>query len=624
MISKAVDSPLWVTNSRISQMLLLIMLIIGPLSVELCAQQLRSSFAIDTAKTQVFPYDLEFSLQLIGKKNTPIKHAYLFRLNNKEEVIFDRNTSLIKLGWLRSSNLDSLINLKIAKDSVSTIKRIQANKDIVSKWTRKSDSLKELSIEINKISSTQETTSELLKLKYQIKNNESKIKEYEEDVKYLKDISERTRFIKEKKNGAELLPPLEIINRNGDSVTVKIPPLRPNKRYLIVATNEAKKVAVLERLAKNYYSNEALDEIELFLIPKRNLPQNKSIKFIINPRHLRKDLDNSKEGLTKLFKSDSEEIQYTKLPPKLKHPGPFLPSHVIKDSSIVINPMVEGYLKINGLLSTLRNNGDLIIQGTYGISFDSIGRLSVNINKPTTSLSSRLNNIINTQQHISSSRQYLYFLTPEVDLNFHEYNNYFEEVNKVADQNKKKIEDKLKVRSDIDKYLNNINVPVGLQTNTVQNNTFNYQFVARNSRLIKPDFGLLYYFSDGFSGFAPYTGVHFDIRPTNEDVPFWQIKGWEKFLTVQLGVPLFAKELTKGERRKHLVGDTFSLYGGIGINLSHAIRIGYGAILFKSLDGNVNGDSTFKTNSAHTVSVGINLKLKSLFEGIYGSFKSIK
>ena len=181
------------------------------------------------------------------------------------------------------------------------------------------------------------------------------------------------------------------------------------------------------------------------------------------------------------------------------------------------------------------------------------------------------------------------------------------------------------VNSKVNDILSGLSIPYGLESTTLEKSTFLYQFLTRNSGVIKQSFGLVYYFTGkhNFAGAAPYTGVDFQLRPTNEDTKFWKTKGWKKYFSFQLGVPLFASDLTKGDQRKHLVGDAFSLYTGLGINLGHSVKIGYGAILFRSIDGNSIGENSYEINSLHSVSVGVNFKLIPLFRSIFGSDKAI-
>ncbi|MEW2922105.1 hypothetical protein AB1A65_11590 [Muricauda sp. ANG21] len=566
------------------------------------SQQLQHSFALDTAATKVFPYDLEFSLKLVGIKNKPIKDVYLLRLNSNGKVVFDRNTSLGKSGWQPNAN-------KLFKDIYDTIK---------SRESRNKNRIIEYQNHIKKIDSVSQK-EEWLKLKIGF---DSIVDQFKKDSVLIDKYPTVHKFIREKSEMPRVLPPLEILNRNGDTVIVRVPQLKPNKKYVIVATNEVQKVSTLKELAKEYYSSNVIDDVEFFIIPKKYLDSKDSPRFLEPSNRLKESFENNKEELTVLFDKEKTEIEFDSIPKSIKHPGPFLSKEDLKDSIVLLTPILEGYFKLNGLLTAIKSNGDGIVQGSEKIDFDSIGRLNIKlIEKLDNDI--RLSNLKLYQQHVKSAQQFLYLLTENADIGFKKYDDFFDEISRVAASNSSKIEERIKVKDDINKILDGVDSPVGLRSNTANNSTFNYQFLARNSRLIKPDFGILYYYSNGFSGFAPYTGVHFDIRPTNENVPFWQIKGWEKFLTFQMGVPIFAGNLVEGNRREHLVADAFSLYGGVGINISHTIRVNYGAILFRSVDGTLNGERTFKTRAANAISLGINLKLKSLFEGIYGSVKSI-
>ena len=72
-----------------------------------------------------------------------------------------------------------------------------------------------------------------------------------------------------------------------------------------------------------------------------------------------------------------------------------------------------------------------------------------------------------------------------------------------------------------------------------------------------------------------------------------------------------------------MLGDAFSLYTGLGLNMGHSVKIGYGAILFRSIDSNSMGNNSYAVDSMHTVSIGVNFRLVSLFKNIFGSDKAV-
>lgn len=615
----------WHSALKTNQLFLVIFLICFK-SFQLNAQELKSSFTLDTTKTQVFPYDLDFALKLSGSKNERIKAVYLYRLNNKGKIVFDRYTSLKKWGW--NANADQEIKNIISKDSTRAKNSLNITKDSIQNWRidhkQKEVQVKEIMSEIE----TDATTDTVLlkSLICEVKILKTKITNYEKDSATIKKANgSRKALIQELKQSPDIFA-LKEISRKGDTIVVRVPPLKPNKKYLVVTLDQANKISAFRELVKEYNGCKVLEKRKEVIIPPEYLPTELvKTEFVVPVKSLVKDI----EGISNFLK------QYDSVP-KLNgfanledFPGPFKypiskVGRTILHDSLVIPPrdFNKDFRRINGILTGIKNYGDSIAYGSYKIELDTSDIVKTDF-KPKKDLPNRLATVSHHLKLVLAAEQSFFVLADTNTDDFENFNTYFDQLIQVLSKNRNLLE---KENKELKQKLNKIKVPVGLQSKTLEKSTLSYQFFTRNSRLIKPDFGMLYYFSGNneFSGVAPYTGFHIDIRSTNEDIPFYQIKGWEKFLTFQLGVPVLAKNLTDGERRKHLVGDAFSLYGGIGFNVSHTIRLSYGAILFRSLDGNSNGERNYKINSAHAISVGINLKLKTLFEGLYGSVQSLK
>ena len=267
-----------------------------------------------------------------------------------------------------------------------------------------------------------------------------------------------------------------------------------------------------------------------------------------------------------------------------------------------------------------------MVSGSYKLEKSADNDYSINFN-PNTSLSSRLNTITDHINIVVEAEQSLFILAESNLDKLDVFKAYFVDLKGILSQNRNIIAKKVKDNTSANNILARLEIPYGLRTKSINKSTFTYDFLTRNSGVIKQSFGFVYYFSnDGdFSGAAPYTGVDYQFRATNENTNFWKIKDWRKFFSLQLGVPFFASQLTEGDQRRHLFGDTFSLYTGIGINIGHSIKIGYGTVLFRSIDSNAMaiGDPSFEIDTVHAITLGINFRLIPLFRNIFGSNQTI-
>lgn len=591
------------------------------------AQELKPSFTLDTAKTQVFPFDLEFKLKLIGRDKKPIKAAYLYRLDKNGYVVIEKNTSLTKFGWTSYYD-ENEINKSIKIGLIRAQNYLDENQNSLSSWENKYNELKDKEIVLMALD--EGTASEELScLRKEIFYIEYKINEYERSRKLVeKEFINRKRLIKEYKKRPAILP-LSVLSRINDTIIVKVTPLRPNKKYLIVALDYSNKIEVLGELVKEFNECGTFEKRYASLIPRDYSTTElwDSVAQVVSPELLKKGI----KKIDSLLKKIKEQPKLTEFESSINFPGPFkypvniIENRLFSDSLYLLPEGSSGDFRgLNAVLVASKNYGDNIVTGTNKIEVDADNRIKMNF-EPQKGLTNQRSTITHNLQLVTKAKQTLLLLAETNIDSLESFTNYLDNLIGVLNKNRQLLDKKIDTNNTVNDLLSKELIPLGQNLSTFEKTTSSYQFLTRNSRLIKPDFGLIYYYSgDGFSGVAPFTGFHFGIRGTNEDIPFGQIRGWEKLLTFQVGVPFFTGDLTKGERRKHLVGDTFSLYGGVGLNLNHTIRFSYGALLFRGIDGNSFGERNFKIKAAHAFSFSINLKLKSLFEGLYGSIQSLK
>lgn len=149
-------------------------------------------------------------------------------------------------------------------------------------------------------------------------------------------------------------------------------------------------------------------------------------------------------------------------------------------------------------------------------------------------------------------------------------------------------------------------------------NTLTYGLEPRNKLNIIPVFGYAYYgFQKSFNSFTPYTGILISFAPLNDDIPFKYLKHknvWQR-LTFLTGITL--SSLKEDNKRDNLFSNGSNLISGFGYKLSHVVTFNIGAIIFKKEDSNPFV-STKKVAVTSFSSISINLKLKTLFEGLIG------
>lgn len=606
-------------------------------SKNVCAQEFKTIYSLDTLKTQIFPYDLEFKLNIIIPKKLDIQDIFLFRLDNNGSIKRDRYTSYKKMRWDKDIDIKEEVKNEITGDSLASVSRILINKKKYPIWLKKLDSLNK--VKKREWNNRDEENQLINKDEYdnilcEIKKVGVKIKKFQNDTNRLyKILHKRKKVIRQIKSGPSINP-LEVLQRKVDTIIVQMPSLKPNKKYVIVAVDQSFKIKTLKDIIENYSKCMVLEGHVENIIPTKYLSkkQKRKINFIVPLIPVEENINKVKtlfkikDSLEKKEKYISKYLKkYTPPVPNLK---PFrYPLFGPRKGTILKVPenFLQDYRQLNTVFTVVKSYGDKFTQGDYKISLDS-SKTDIQINfKPKKDLATRLKTIDSHLVLVSNAKKSLSTLGRNVtNKSFDNYDINIDSLIDVLTVNRNKIEQLIESKKDNVKKILKSKINVGYNANTIENSTIPYNFLTRSSRIIKPDFGMLYYFSNnGFSGFTPYTGFHVDLRPTNEDIPFWTIKGWEKFVTFQFGIPLFSESLTQ-ENRKHLVGNAFSLYGGVGLNIGHSVRISYGGILFRTLKENENNASSYKMTSAQTVSIGINFKLKTLFEGLYGSINSLK
>ena len=125
----------------------------------------------------------------------------------------------------------------------------------------------------------------------------------------------------------------------------------------------------------------------------------------------------------------------------------------------------------------------------------------------------------------------------------------------------------------------------------VSTSTIANSFVTRIQRRVVPDVGLVYfpfYYSSELRGVRPYFGVNIDLRPVNNDIRLRDLrKGvltpWH-YTSIMMGLTLGGSIEKEGEI-DDLFGNT-NLLLGLGIRITHSIRLSTGTMFFQKVDTN--------------------------------------
>ena len=499
------------------------------------------TFALDTAKTRILPFDIPFTVKLDQDKQDPIKYVYLVKVNRYGNLKEDKQTSFRK---------EAFYPLKLV--------------------------------------STEEVEG----------------KQY---------------------------------------VYLDIPALKPDKRYVLLAVTAKEQKPKIKEIVELYCDgSENIENIKkYFPIPNYFFGDPKveddTIEITINKEFIIKKIEEIPDcRICEELKKEKEKADLVKASEKeleLQYPYQ-VPAY---------DTIYEGSLRelafITGLSSLFEIRKEQIFDGTYKL--DTLGFKSRPIVATTVEAKTdaqRIANIESSLAILSAFRQSLLSvrsLYPSSSFGT-TYSNNLEVVKDYVNILKNNLVSLNRVAlansqndSEIDKCLNKIDLELGWQFNRIQGGTSSYHFFTRNSYFIKPDFGVIYYsdklFKDSnLSGAAPFVGFHINFKATNEDVPFWTNFDIWRLLTLQIGVPVFAQNLSQDDSRRHLVADKFSIFTGAGINLAHTVRIHYGALWFQALQSVQGNERSFKVTSIPYIGFSIDIRLRRLFPGLSDAIFGVK
>ena len=448
---------------------------------------------------------------------------------------------------------------------------------------------------------------------------------------YLFRVNGERKIIKDNQTSVQKSTlPLNSVYQNGDSLEIDIPPLKPDKQYVVIGVTEENKVAKLKELVIKFCKDQ-----------KDQIPEEDSVNLIPPAYFLTKDFDNhslhfveTKEHILEIFKKSNEEC---KLCEKLALTQQAYTDPITSiPSAINTNPLINcdtcktnfknEIFFINGTVVVLGKWQTEVLTGVYPLDTSKgRGNIFVSGNIPAVKDEEKFQNIAKSLGILITIKQLVFYVSKNLSsANLSEYlsatNNYIDAL-KI---NLEILRTKLKEKNDFESCLKDMDLSIGQTNSVLSNTTSSYQFLTRNGYFIVPDFGLVYYsnklFSNSsFAGVAPFIGFHINFRATNVNVPFWKIKSFWKFPVLQVGVPVFAQNLSADSSRKYLVGNKFSVFAGLGINLAHSARITFGAMFFQSL----TAPSTYEIKAAPCISLGIDIRLKSYFRGLSDAIQGI-
>lgn len=563
---------------------------------------------LDTAATSVLPFDLPFTMVLKGDKATPFTRVYLFKVNRKRGwLIPDPMTSLQRkvrfFTWTDSTNRFRIIDRRIV--GIHALQKIH--------YSSKRDTV-EVDIpplkpdkQYTMVGITEEKNFETmlaLAKAYCIENN----KKVEADS-----CSPSKPFPKE--NIRITFLPTGYFTSNTNTTT------KLNKKK-----NKVEEMQLTEKKKQ-----ERKDRSEL---KKRRALEDEKLdwtKTVVPVKSLRRNFDllDSTCDLCKKIEDDTVELkelvsEWAK--------GDLLPSISIQPCDSCAHS--DDIFFLNGVLSLLDTWRSEVVTGVLRVdTVKSRDVIMMNFNSRATEAPEKLENTLHNSQVLNMTRQALNSLGSGLDsssiakLNF-ELDKYITALRSNGNAIREFIERRSKRESEVRTALMKVTLPVNWTPYYVANSTSTYQFVTRNSYFIKPDFGLVYYgdrlFSNKarFSGMAPFLGFHINLRATNSDVPFWSNMNWWKFPTIQIGVPIFAKDISDDGSRRHLVDNRFSIFTGIGFNVAHTARITFGSLFFKALAKSGSGGTNYKLAASPCISLGIDLRLRSLFQGLASAIQN--
>jgi len=496
-------------------------------------RKLNYTLSMDTAKTQVLPFDIPFTVRMEQNIEDPFRYLYLIKLNRYGNLIEDKQTSFRDEG---------IFPLKL----LST----------------------------------------------------------------------------EKVEGKEFL-------------YVDIPALKPDKRYMLFAVTTRRQNLEVKKILQVYCKDPSLVKDEKINWPVPNyfendptVPEDEIELPIPREKIIMQIIDNSECKICEQLNKEQEKANLVNTSDKkleIKY------SYEVPQCDTCYKGSIRELAFITGLTSLLELRKAEILDGTYKLdTLESKKRPVVVTIEAAGKDAQRITNIQSSLAILSVFRQSLLYVrslypassfgtTYTNNLNvIEEYMNIMK-TNIVSLQNV--VSNNNKTNNEIESCLNKIDLPLGWEFNRVRGGTSSYSFYTRNAFFIKPDYGVVYYsdklFSNpGFSGAAPFVGFHINFKATNENIPFWTNFDILRLPTLQIGVPVFAQNLSQDGSRRHLVADKFSIFTGIGINLGHTARLHYGALWFQALQSGQGSDLRYNVTNVHYIGFSIDIKLRKLFTGL--------
>ncbi|TLM88991.1 hypothetical protein [Hymenobacter jeollabukensis] len=475
-------------------------------------------------------------------------------------------------------------------------------------------------------------------------------------VYYIK-VSRRGDFIPDKttsypKNAAILnaLSLVSLQEENGkQSLLVDLPPLKPDKRYILLTSTEKNKKIASLRYVTNYCVDPTayIRDEEYSLRPYyyyTDVVRDRN-KFVAKGLVIKRDLNALNANCDICNKlNELEQVKNVKVGGRITpYTGPFLNTNLPYYNS----PGCDSCYKANAkelafalaAMNTIETWREDILTGKYRLDTVKLYKTYIKTDLVVSnSPAQRVEYLQSTLSVLVKLKQSLLLLnslyssasfSPEYLNNIVTLNSYIDKCSTNLAIIQSDIDAVNKQQNIVNSCLESINLPVGLQFNTIRSGTSSYRFYTRNAEFIKPDFGVIYYGSPltrkaDFSGAAPFVGFHVNFRATNSNVPFWSNPKLLQFPTLQFGVPIFAQSLSQDESRKHLVADKFSLFTGLGLNLAHTVRLHYGAVWFQSLTSIRGAERNYRVASIQYVGFSIDIRLRKLFPGLTDSIFGVK
>jgi hypothetical protein len=585
-------------DSNSSSSLIILLLVFSLLPSYLYSQRsgTKYKFSLDTAEKKQLPFDLPSRVSLANDQSNPFKKFYLFQVDRWGNVVFDRRTSFYRyFNWKKwkyqtvidpltdvigdaDSTYINLVALKPDRDYVLMAARpdIALLKELLKKYCRDPKNISTLYTKgplpspyfarTIRERNLQAAADELKSQKIRIKASQKK------------DYAEKSRAYDSAKKA------------NPENTSDPLP------------SRKERKVALRKELEK---IKQQLKTYEFLMIPK---------DVVI------KELKTLNEG--DAFCKDSKEALVSWNPTIEDFPAFSIPSC---DTCSSKSRSTREPSFLNGIISLLKvwrveiTRGDFKLDTlSVAIDFKSLADEDNN---------TRLKNLYHNASVLNKARQSVYNYFDDIKRGssfLFQLANAIYAIQKNIDIVKKSIDER---DQQVKRLLTSKLI---MQSDLILNKgTSNYRFVTRNSSFIIPDFGLIYagdrlFSNSSFNTVSPFLGFHVNFRSTNRNAPFWKNFNIWKIPTLQVGIPIYANGISSDGTRKQLVADKFSIFTGFGINLAHSVRITYGALFFQELSGTHGGVQTYHIQGAPCISVGIDLRLKSLFYGLSDAIDAFK